>query len=111
MPERRAFRPRVRIRQEPRPPERDPTLGIAVDVDRTGEPVNRLVTIGDSLTQGFMSAAIFRTDLSWPAVVAYELGLRIGPEYRYPTYEPPSGPGGLPLDLERLRARPRRSRR
>ncbi len=102
MPERRAFRPRVRIRQEPRPPERDPTLGIAVDVDRTGEPVNRLVTIGDSLTQGFMSAAIFRTDLSWPAVVAYELGLRIGPEYRYPTYEPPSGPGGLPLDLERL---------
>ena len=82
--------------------ERDPTLGIAVEVDRTGEPVNRLVTIGDSLTHGFMSAAIFRTDLSWPAVVAYELGLRIGPEYRYPTYEPPSGPGGLPLDLERL---------
>ena len=66
----REVRPKVRIRREPRRPERDPTLGIAVPVDRTGRPANRLVTIGDSLTHGFMSGAIFRTDLSWPAVVA-----------------------------------------
>ena len=75
---------------------------IAVEVDRSGRPAHRLVTIGDSLTQGFMSAAVFRTDLSWPAVVAYELGLRAGEGFRYPVYEPPGGPGGLPLDLERF---------
>jgi hypothetical protein len=94
--------PDVPIHWEPRPPVEDPTLGVTVDVDRSGRPANRLVTIGDSLTQGFMSAAIFRTDLSWPAVVAYELGLRAGSGFRYPTYEPPGGPGGLPLDLERF---------
>ena len=55
-------------------PVKDPTVGVSVDVDRTGQPVNRLVTIGDSMTHGFMSAAIFRTDLSWPAVLAFELG-------------------------------------
>jgi hypothetical protein len=79
----------------------DPTLGVKVEVDRTGRPANRLVTIGDSITQGFMSAAIFRTDLSWPCVVAFELGLRLGAGFRYPVYEPPTGPGGLPFDLER----------
>jgi hypothetical protein len=79
----------------------DPTLGVKVDVDRTGTPSNRLVVIGDSIAQGFMSAAVFRTDLSWPAIVAYELGLRLGSGFRFPVYEPPSGPGGLPFDLER----------
>ncbi len=84
----------------PRPTVRDPTLGIAVEVERSGLPANRLVTIGDSITQGFMSAAVFRTDRSWPAIVAHELGL--GPaQFRAPVYEPPSGPGGLPFDLER----------
>ena len=87
------------INHEPRRPELDPTLNIAVDVDRTGSPRNRLVTIGDSVTQGFMSGAIFRTDLSWPAVVAFELGDFAG--FRRPVYEAPSGPGGLPLDFER----------
>jgi hypothetical protein len=48
-----------------------------------------------------MSAAVYRTDLSWPAIVAYELGLSAD-EFRFPLYEWPSGPGGLPLDLERL---------
>ena len=48
-----------------------------------------------------MSAAVFRTDLSWPAIVAYELGLRLGSGFRFPVYESPSGPGGLPFDLER----------
>jgi hypothetical protein len=94
--------PDVPIHWEPRRPVEDPTLGIAVEVDRSGRPAHRLVTIGDSLTQGFMSAAVFRTDLSWPAVVAYELGLRAGEGFRYPVYEPPGGPGGLPLDLERF---------
>ena len=87
------------INYEPRRPEFDPTLNIAVEVDRTGSPRNRLVTLGDSVTQGFMSGAIFRTDLSWPAVVAFELGDLAG--FRRPVYEAPSGPGGLPLDFER----------
>ena len=65
----------LKVNFEPREPVRDPTLGIQVDVDRTGTPTNRLVTIGDSVTHGFMSGAIFRTDLSWPAIVAYELGI------------------------------------
>ena len=48
-----------------------------------------------------MSAAIRRTDLSWPAMVAYEMGLTPD-QFRFPTYEGPTGPGGLPVDLERL---------
>jgi hypothetical protein len=87
------------IHTEPRAPERDPTLGVPVTVQRSNRPRHRLVTIGDSITQGFMSGAIFRTDLSWPATVAHELGFT---RFRYPTYEPTDGPGGLPLDLERL---------
>jgi hypothetical protein len=55
--------PDVPIHWEPRRPVEDPTLGVAVEVDRSGRPAHRLVTIGDSLTQGFMSAAVFRTDL------------------------------------------------
>jgi hypothetical protein len=90
----------VEIHGEPRPPERDPTLGIPVTVERTNRPRHRLVTIGDSITQGFMSGAIFRTHLSWPAIVADELGF--GARFRFPTYERSDGPGGLPLDLERL---------
>jgi hypothetical protein len=97
----RRAHPEVPIHREPRRPVTDPTLGIPVEVDRSGRPANRLVTIGDSLTQGFMSGAAFRTDLSWPALVAHELGLRAGEGFRYPVYEPPTGPGGLPLDLER----------
>ena len=63
--------------------------------------MHRLVTVGDSLTHGFMSAAIHRTDLSWPAITAFELGLS-AEQFTFPTYEWPTGPGGLPLDLERL---------
>jgi hypothetical protein len=94
-------RPRVRRARGPRPPVEDPTLGVKVEVDRAGRPANRLVTIGDSITQGFMNAAVFRTDLSWPSMVAFELGLRLGAGFRYPVYEHPTGPGGLPFDLER----------
>jgi hypothetical protein len=95
----------VQLRTEPRRPEVGPKLGIDVDVDRRGTPKHRLVTVGDSITQGFMSGAVFRTELSWPAIVAYELGLslgRPGTEFRYPTYELPDGPGGIPFDLERI---------
>ncbi|MEB3958809.1 hypothetical protein OKJ48_00835 [Streptomyces kunmingensis] len=66
-----------------------------VSVARQGEPKHRLVAIGDSLTQGFQSAAIFNTALSYPAIVAYELGC--AEQFRHPRYD---GVGGLPFNIE-----------
>lgn len=91
----------VRIRTEPREPVTDPTLGIDVPRGAAAQAKHRFVTVGDSLTHGFMSAAIYRTDLSWPAITAFELGLSHD-QFTFPTYEWPTGPGGLPVDLERL---------
>jgi hypothetical protein len=102
----------VDIRREPRRPETDPTLGIAVTPSPAAvTATHRLVTMGDSISHGFMSGAVFRTEVSWPAIVAYELGLRLAPPaadpappdvFRYPVYEPPDGAGGIPFDIERL---------
>lgn len=89
------------IRDVPRPAVEDSTLGIHVAPARSDPTQHRLVTLGDSLTHGFMSGAIFRTDISWPATVAFELGLQRD-EFQFPMYESPDGPGGIPLDLERL---------
>ncbi|MFE6163919.1 hypothetical protein ACFQ7F_33965 [Streptomyces sp. NPDC056486] len=79
----------------PRVPVTDPRLGIDVDAGWSGDPRHRLVAVGDSLTQGFQSAAIFNTPLSYPAIVAHELGCL--PQFRYPLY---GGFGGLPFNLE-----------
>jgi hypothetical protein len=68
-----------------------------VDVERRGTPPHRVVAIGDSLTQGFQSGAVYGTGLSYPAIIAYELGWL--DQYRYPRY---GGPGGLPLNVELL---------
>lgn len=83
------------IRANPREPVADPTLGIAVTTDRSTAPVHRLVTLGDSLTQGFTSGAVGRTDHCYGALIARELG---APFVRvdYPGF------GGLPLNLEEL---------
>jgi hypothetical protein len=78
-------------------PADDPTLGVEVEPDRTWEAQHRLVTIGDSLTHGFQSGAIFNTDLSYPAIIAYELGWY--DQFRRPSYP---GLGGLPLNIEFL---------
>ncbi|MGH3550137.1 MAG: hypothetical protein ACRDQU_18895 [Pseudonocardiaceae bacterium] len=86
----------VDITREARKPEWDPTVGIEVHPVWEGTPRHRLVTIGDSLTQGFASGAVYQTDLSYSAIVAYELGWA---GLRYPRY---GGPGGLPLNLELL---------
>jgi len=101
MADARATPDEVQIRTRPREPVTDPTLGVVVPPRAPKQAVHRLVTIGDSLTHGFMSGAVHRTDLSWPAITAYELGLG-AQEFRYPTYEWPTGPGGLPFDLERF---------
>lgn len=81
--------------QPPRAPETDPALGIDVPPPEGPPPAHRLVAIGDSLTHGFQSGAIFNTGLSYPAIIARELGAIEG--FRYPTYE---GHGGLPLNIE-----------
>jgi hypothetical protein len=79
----------------PRAPETDPALGIDVPPPAGAPPRHRLVTIGDSLTHGFQSGAVFNTALSYPAIIARELGAIAG--FRHPAYE---GHGGLPLNIE-----------
>ncbi|ANQ72313.1 MULTISPECIES: hypothetical protein [Rhodococcus] len=80
----------------PRVPQFDSTIGIPV-VPPGGDVPHQLVVIGDSLSQGFQSGAIFNTDLSYPAIIAYQLG-RLD-QFRFPRY---GGPGGLPLNIELL---------
>jgi hypothetical protein len=59
---------------------------------------HRLVALGDSLTQGMMSGAVHATDLSFPALIAAEMGLQ-PEEFRYPTFP---AFGGLPVNIEHL---------
>src|SRR4051812_33175662 len=92
----------VEIRSTPRVPVQAGDLGITVDVDRRGSSRHRLVTIGGSLTHGFQSGALFNTDLSYPAIIAHELGW--AQQFRYPKYP---GYGGIPLNIELLIARSR----
>ena len=88
----------VIVQSDAREPVTDPTLGISVNVNRQGTPRHRLVTLGDSLSHGFQSGAIFNTKLSYPMLIAREMGW--DKNLRYPSY---GGPGdGLPLNLERL---------
>lgn len=82
---------------EPREPAADPTLGVAVATGNDGHRAHRIVTVGDSLTHGFQSAAIYNTDLSYGAIVAHELGWF--EKFRFPRYP---GLGGLPLNIEYL---------
>jgi hypothetical protein len=84
-------------------PITDPTLGeplgtpLASAPALPASPVHRLVTVGDSLTHGVSSGAVFHTDLSWPAQAARALGVS---GFSFPTYKGPLD--GLPLNLESL---------
>lgn len=81
-----------------RVPNFDATVGVPVEHPAwQGAPRHRLVVIGDSLTHGFQSGAVFNTDLSYGAIIAYELGWL--DSFRYPRY---LGRGGLPLNIELL---------
>ncbi|WP_030266178.1 hypothetical protein [Streptomyces violens] len=81
-----------------RVPVSDPTLAIEITGrEWQGQPRHRLVAIGDSLTQGFQSGSVFHTDLSFPAIIAHEMGWSAS--FRYPSY---NGHGGLPLNIELL---------
>jgi hypothetical protein len=85
----------LKIRSAPRTPEARSDIGVEVAVESRGHPHHRLVTIGDSLTHGFQSGAIFNTDISYPALIAYELGWY--EEFRHPHYP---AFGGVPLNIE-----------
>src|SRR5689334_3341715 len=80
------------IRLEARTPIFDATLGIPFNGGPAAEAKHRLVAIGDSLTHGFQSDAIFNSDWSYPAMIARELGWY--DQFRHPEYR---GFGGLPL--------------
>jgi hypothetical protein len=86
------------LRFSPRAPANDPTLGISVVLNRDPQPEHRLVAIGDSVTHGFQSGAIFNTSLSYPMLIARELGW--SQNFRFPGYESPGD--GLPLNLEKV---------
>ncbi|MEA2192298.1 MAG: hypothetical protein QOI73_2419 [Solirubrobacteraceae bacterium] len=82
--------------EDARVPNFDPTLGVPVARDEDARrPAHRLVTVGDSLTHGFQSGAIHNTDLSYPALIARELG-------NYDSFQHPSYDrfGGLPMNIE-----------
>jgi hypothetical protein len=87
----------VEVTRTTREPETRSDVGIEVTVKATGSPRHRLVTVGDSLTHGFQSGAIYNTDLSYPAIIAWELGCY--PQFRHPHYP---GFGGIPLNIELL---------
>ena len=58
----------------------------------------KLVAIGDSLTQGVQSGAVFRPDVSYPVLIARAMGLDVSEDFRAPRI-----PGyGLPLNIEWL---------
>ncbi|MBD2465424.1 hypothetical protein H6G89_30925 [Oscillatoria sp. FACHB-1407] len=56
----------------------------------------KLVVIGDSLSQGFISGSICKTDFSYPQMLADCLGIQ---DFRVPDF---GGEGGLPLNLDQL---------
>ncbi len=62
------------------------------------QPAHRLVVIGDSLSQGFKSGAIFEPNLSYPAIIAWEMGLE-AEQFRFAPF---AGKGGLPINVEYL---------
>ena len=86
-----------RAKRAPRVPVFDPRVGRG-PVPASGGAEQRLVVLGDSLSHGFQSGAIFNT----VAVVsgADRPRARLSTSFRYPVYD---GPGdGLPINLEFL---------
>ncbi len=60
-------------------------------------PKHKLVVMGDSLSQGFNNGGIYRTDLSFPAILARALGAET--PFEQPSF---TAQAGLPINLEVL---------
>ena len=58
----------------------------------------KLVAIGDSLTQGFQSGAILKTEWSYPSMIARSFGLSVPTDFRIPSFFG----SGLPINIEEL---------
>lgn len=88
----------VEVRTTPAEPYDDPTMAEAVDAQpQSTQTPNRLVVIGDSVSHGVLSGAVWRTELTWPALLAEALGIE---DFRRPVF---AGPGpGLPINIETL---------
>ena len=87
--------PDVEVTDRARPRFSEPTMGVAV-APQTAPATHGLMTVGDSLTHGMSSAAVFHTDLSWPAIIARSLDVALP----VPSYGGPLG--GLPFNIEGL---------
>lgn len=57
----------------------------------------KLVCVGDSLTQGFQNSCIYRTDLSYPAMLKQAMDYKA--EFRQPLF---TARGGIPVNVEML---------
>ena len=94
--------PEVVVTDQIRPRITDSTLGVPLGVPGPSVPSvpdpprHELVAVGDSLTHGMSSGAVFHTGLSWPALVAQSLGMGLV----VPAYGGPLD--GLPLNIEKL---------
>lgn len=58
---------------------------------------HRLVAMGDSMAQGFKNGGIYRTDLSFPAILARAMGNNI--RFEIPSF---SAQAGIPINMEVL---------
>ena len=71
----------VKVGSEPRVPEFDPRAGVAGSFTFPAapkpQPPHRLVVIGDSLSHGFQSGAIYNTDISYPALIVTDSNGRV----------------------------------
>ena len=86
------------IRRQQAPIIYDSTLGVTVAAARAvpDAPARYpFVAIGDSLTHGVQSGAVFHTEQSWPAQVARAIGAA---PFDYPHYGGPVN--GLPVNIE-----------
>jgi hypothetical protein len=61
------------------------------------QKLSRFVCIGDSVTQGFQSGAILRTDWSFPAIIARSLGQDLFTNFVIPKFLAP----GFPFNIEK----------
>ncbi|KMQ50078.1 hypothetical protein CHISP_3032 [Chitinispirillum alkaliphilum] len=62
--------------------------------------MHKIVSVGDSMTMGFKSGAIYEPHLSYPSLISLALGTQ--DEFTYPKFDGGENIGGLPLNLETI---------
>lgn len=82
-------------------------MPLALSCTAKSGAIMKLFSIGDSITQGFMSGAAARTHLAYPSLIAKAMGLTTG-SAKTDDFRIPEWPQGLPIDLEGLARRLRK---